>query len=315
MRGIPRWSGRSGNCLPGAVTLVSTIEDVEALAPAGGEIAYVTQTTLSVDDTREIVAALVRRFPAIHAPPVEDICYATSNRQEAVKAAARGVEAVIVVGAANSSNSLRLREVAEREGCAAQLVADAGAIDWRRARRRAFGRRHRRGFSPRGAGRARRRSARRALCDRARDAAERRANPRSFRCRGRCERRSDAEGRLLRDAPISADGAPARGAGSASGRIVDNEALGVATFLSLSERFSSSMNSAGSTGAAILADASAPDAPAILFARPALAGPLAACESPMMRRLIIAALVAAALVAAGAAAGPLSSAPTRSRCR
>ena len=100
------------------------------LAPAGGEIAYVTQTTLSVDDTREIVAALVRRFPTIHAPPVEDICYATSNRQEAVKAAAREVEAVIVVGAANSSNSLRLREVAEREGCSAQLVADAGAIDW-----------------------------------------------------------------------------------------------------------------------------------------------------------------------------------------
>ena len=89
-----------------------------------------TQTTLSVDDTRDIVAALGRRFPSIHAPPVEDICYATSNRQEAVKAAARGVEAVIVVGAANSSNSLRLSEVAEREGCAAQLVADADAIDW-----------------------------------------------------------------------------------------------------------------------------------------------------------------------------------------
>jgi 4-hydroxy-3-methylbut-2-enyl diphosphate reductase len=90
----------------------------------------VTQTTLSVDDTREIVAALERRFPTIHAPPVGDICYATTNRQEAVKAAARGVEAVIVVGAANSSNSLRLREVAEREGCAAQLVADVRAIDW-----------------------------------------------------------------------------------------------------------------------------------------------------------------------------------------
>jgi 4-hydroxy-3-methylbut-2-enyl diphosphate reductase len=109
---------------------VSTIEDVERLAPNGGEIAYVTQTTLSVDDTREIVAALERRFPTIHAPPVGDICYATTNRQEAVKAAARGVEAVIVVGAANSSNSLRLREVAEREGCAAQLVADVRAIDW-----------------------------------------------------------------------------------------------------------------------------------------------------------------------------------------
>ena len=122
-----------------------------------------TQTTLSVDDTREIVAALERRFPSIHAPPIEDICYATTNRQEAVKAAAREVEAVIVVGAANSSNSQRLREVAEREGCAAQLVADARAIDWRRARGRALGRRHRRRFRARGAGRARRRSARRAL--------------------------------------------------------------------------------------------------------------------------------------------------------
>jgi len=88
------------------------------------------QTTLSVDDTRDIVAALKTRFPSIHAPPTEDICYATTNRQEALKAAARLVEAVIVVGAANSSNSQRLREVAEREGRAAQLVADAGSINW-----------------------------------------------------------------------------------------------------------------------------------------------------------------------------------------
>jgi 4-hydroxy-3-methylbut-2-enyl diphosphate reductase len=127
----PEVVGTIGQLPAGAVTLVSTIDDVERLAPGAGEIAYVTQTTLSVDDTREIVAALERRFPTIHAPPVEDICYATSNRQEAVKTAARGVEAVIVVGAANSSNSQRLREVAEREGCAAQLVADAPAIDWR----------------------------------------------------------------------------------------------------------------------------------------------------------------------------------------
>ena len=126
----PEVIGTMGQLPAGAVTLVSTIGDVETLAPAGGEIAYVTQTTLSVDDTREMVAALERRFPTIHGPPVEDICYATSNRQEAVKAAARAVEAVIVVGAANSSNSLRLREAAEREGCAAQLVADARAIDW-----------------------------------------------------------------------------------------------------------------------------------------------------------------------------------------
>jgi 4-hydroxy-3-methylbut-2-en-1-yl diphosphate reductase len=126
----PEVIGTMGQLPPGAVTLVSTIEDVERLAPVEGEIAYVTQTTLSVDDTRETIAALVRRFPAIHASPVEDICYATTNRQEAVKAAAREVEAVIVVGAANSSNSMRLREVAEREGCAAQLVAEARAIDW-----------------------------------------------------------------------------------------------------------------------------------------------------------------------------------------
>ncbi len=97
----------------------------------GRDVAYVTQTTLSVDDTREIVDALKRRFPAIHASPVEDICYATTNRQEAVKTAARKVDAVIVVGAANSSNSQRLREVAEREGATAQLVADERSIDWR----------------------------------------------------------------------------------------------------------------------------------------------------------------------------------------
>src|SRR5271168_10709 len=88
--GHPEVVGTIGQLPPGAVTLVSTIDDVEELAPAGGEVAYVTQTTLSVDDTREIVAALERRFPAIHAPPIEDICYATTNRQEAVKAAARG---------------------------------------------------------------------------------------------------------------------------------------------------------------------------------------------------------------------------------
>ena len=128
--GHPEVIGTMGQLPPGAVTLVSSVDDVEWLAPDAAEIAYVTQTTLSVDDAREIVAALERRFPAIHRPPVEDICYATTNRQEAVKAAARAVDAVIVVGAANSSNSTRLREVAEREGCAAQLVADARAIDW-----------------------------------------------------------------------------------------------------------------------------------------------------------------------------------------
>jgi 4-hydroxy-3-methylbut-2-en-1-yl diphosphate reductase len=128
--GHPEVVGTMGQLPPGAVTLVSSIDDVEALSDEGREIAYVTQTTLSVDDTREIAAALQRRFPEIHVPPTEDICYATTNRQEAIKAAARQVEAVIVVGAANSSNSQRLREVAEREGCAAQLVADAADIDW-----------------------------------------------------------------------------------------------------------------------------------------------------------------------------------------
>ena len=128
--GHPEVIGTIGQLPPGAVTLVSSIDDVEALPDDGSALAYVTQTTLSVDDAREIVAALKRRFPAIHAPPMVDICYATTNRQEAVQTAARQVEAVIVVGAANSSNSQRLREVAEREGCAAQLVADERGVDW-----------------------------------------------------------------------------------------------------------------------------------------------------------------------------------------
>ena len=129
--GHPEVIGTMGQLPSGAVTLVSSIEEVERLAPDDGRpIAYVTQTTLSVDDTRDIVAALTARFPAIHVPPNDDICYATTNRQEAVKAAARQVEATIVVGAANSSNSQRLREVAEREGSAAQLVGDETAIDW-----------------------------------------------------------------------------------------------------------------------------------------------------------------------------------------
>jgi 4-hydroxy-3-methylbut-2-en-1-yl diphosphate reductase len=129
--GHPEVIGTMGQLPAGAVTLVSSVEEAESLAPDDAQpIAYVTQTTLSVDDTREIVEALKRRFPAIHTSPVEDICYATTNRQEAVKTAARQVEAVIVVGAANSSNSQRLREVAEREGASAQLVADERNIDW-----------------------------------------------------------------------------------------------------------------------------------------------------------------------------------------
>jgi len=128
----PEVVGTMGQLPEGAATLIGDAADVERLSvPEGRGLAYVTQTTLSVDDTREVVEALKRRFPAILGPQVEDICYATTNRQEAVKQAARLVDAVIVVGAANSSNSQRLREVAEREGRAAQLVADARAIDWR----------------------------------------------------------------------------------------------------------------------------------------------------------------------------------------
>jgi 4-hydroxy-3-methylbut-2-enyl diphosphate reductase len=129
----PEVVGTLGQLPEGAVTLVSTIEDVENLSfPEGRELAYVTQTTLSVDDTRDVVAALKQRFPKIQAPQMDDICYATTNRQEAIKQAAQEVEAVIVVGAANSSNSQRLREVAERAGCRiAVLVPDVAAIDWR----------------------------------------------------------------------------------------------------------------------------------------------------------------------------------------
>ena len=130
--GHPEVVGTIGQLPPGAVTLVDTVEDVEGLAfPDGRDLAYVTQTTLSVDDTRDVVAALKLRFPAIAAPPQEDICYATTNRQEAIKQAALLVEAVIVVGAANSSNSQRLREVAERAGCRIALLApSADQIDW-----------------------------------------------------------------------------------------------------------------------------------------------------------------------------------------
>ena len=132
--GHPEVVGTMGQLPAGAITLVSSVAEVDALAfGEADELAYVTQTTLSVDDTREIVALLRQRFPRIAAPALEDICYATTNRQEAIKRAAGQVEAVIVVGSANSSNSQRLREVAEREGCAiADLLPDASAIDWTR---------------------------------------------------------------------------------------------------------------------------------------------------------------------------------------
>jgi 4-hydroxy-3-methylbut-2-enyl diphosphate reductase len=130
--GHPEVVGTLGQLPPGAITLVGDRADVEAVtAPAGKELAFVTQTTLSIDDTRDVISALKAKFPQVQEPQVEDICYATTNRQEAVKAAAGQVDAVIVVGAANSSNSQRLREVAEREGCKISLlVPSADALDF-----------------------------------------------------------------------------------------------------------------------------------------------------------------------------------------
>jgi 4-hydroxy-3-methylbut-2-en-1-yl diphosphate reductase len=130
--GHPEVEGTMGQLPEGAVLLVETVEDVARLVPASPEtLAYVTQTTLSVDDTRDIVDALRARFPAIVAPHKEDICYATTNRQEAVKRVAPQVDAMLVVGSPNSSNSQRLREVAERAGCpVSRLVLRAQDIDW-----------------------------------------------------------------------------------------------------------------------------------------------------------------------------------------
>ncbi|WP_298724167.1 4-hydroxy-3-methylbut-2-enyl diphosphate reductase [uncultured Ferrovibrio sp.] len=130
--GHPEVIGTMGQLPPGAVTLIETVEDVARLdMPDGEPLAYITQTTLSVDDTAEIIAALKKRFPQIEGPKKEDICYATTNRQAAVKAIAGGCDAMLVIGAPNSSNSLRLVEVAKRSGCErAQLVQRAGDIDW-----------------------------------------------------------------------------------------------------------------------------------------------------------------------------------------
>ena len=130
-RGHPEVIGTFGQVEPGHMTLIETVEDAEAFTPADPDnLAFLTQTTLSVDDTAAIVATLQRRFPAIHAPRGEDICYATSNRQAAVKAIAARCDAVYVIGAPNSSNSLRLVEVAEREGTPARLIQRAEEIDF-----------------------------------------------------------------------------------------------------------------------------------------------------------------------------------------
>ena len=128
--GHPEVIGTLGQLPDGAMTLVESVDDVAALSPANAEnLAFLTQTTLSVDDTRDIVTALRHRFPSIAGPRSEDICYATSNRQDAVKAIATQCDRVIVIGAPNSSNSLRLVEVAERLGIPAHLVQRGTDID------------------------------------------------------------------------------------------------------------------------------------------------------------------------------------------
>jgi 4-hydroxy-3-methylbut-2-enyl diphosphate reductase len=130
--GHPEVIGTLGQLPPGAVTLVESAADAENFVPRdANSLAYVTQTTLSVQDTAEIVAVLKRRFPAIAGPSKDDICYATTNRQEAVKRVAPKVDAMIVVGSPQSSNSQRLTEVARRAGCPyAALVQRAADIDW-----------------------------------------------------------------------------------------------------------------------------------------------------------------------------------------
>ena len=130
--GHPEVIGTMGQLPPGAVSLIETVEDARAFQPDDPErLGFVTQTTLSVDDCSEIIAALQARFPAIEAPVKEDICYATTNRQEAIKRMAAQCDLVLVVGSKTSSNSLRLVEVARRAGAGdAHLIDDAFDIDW-----------------------------------------------------------------------------------------------------------------------------------------------------------------------------------------
>ncbi len=130
--GHPEVEGTMGQLPPGAMTLIQNAEEARRVTPLDPErIAFITQTTLSVDDTAEIVDILRTRFPHIRGPKKEDICYATTNRQAAVKTIAPESELVIVIGSPNSSNSLRLREVAERSGAArAILLPRADALDW-----------------------------------------------------------------------------------------------------------------------------------------------------------------------------------------
>ena len=129
-QGHPEVIGTIGQVPDGTITLVETLEDVAGLDfPADAALAFLTQTTLSVDDTADIIAALQTRFPQINAPKAEDICYATSNRQAAVKEIAPQCQLVLVIGAPNSSNSVRLVEVAERCGARARLIRRGAEIE------------------------------------------------------------------------------------------------------------------------------------------------------------------------------------------
>ncbi len=131
--GHPEVIGTMGQLPPGAITLIETVADVQQLSfNDDRELAYVTQTTLSVDDTRDVIAALMAQFPKVVPPHKEDICYATTNRQAAVKSIAPKIAALFVIGAPNSSNSRRLVEVGQAAGCDySQLVQRAEDIDWR----------------------------------------------------------------------------------------------------------------------------------------------------------------------------------------
>ena len=129
--GHPEVIGTFGQVPAGSMTLIETVEDARSVdVPDPANLAFLTQTTLSVDDTAAVVGALQARFPEIRAPRSEDICYATSNRQAAVKAIAGECDRMLVIGAPNSSNSLRLAEVAERMGVEARLIERAADIDW-----------------------------------------------------------------------------------------------------------------------------------------------------------------------------------------
>ncbi|WP_337188261.1 4-hydroxy-3-methylbut-2-enyl diphosphate reductase [Phenylobacterium sp.] len=128
--GHPEVVGTMGQLPDGAVRLIETVEDAQSFEPRDpANVAFVTQTTLSVDDTADIVAALRARFPGIAAPHKEDICYATTNRQDAVKAIAGRAEVLLVIGSANSSNSVRLAEVGRRAGARAYLIEDASVLE------------------------------------------------------------------------------------------------------------------------------------------------------------------------------------------